>query len=129
MTDLEQIKRIIDVEYHDVLADIGSEIYHGKLRAFIIDGSYIDVWLSLKIPGRFSFHWERRHIDSTLYRHDNFPDLRWKDISSFPRHFHEGSQENLKDSPFDDDPSNGVRQFMNFVRQKLLDVNNFNIEH
>jgi hypothetical protein len=31
MTDLEKIKRIIDVEYHDVLANIGSEIHHGKI--------------------------------------------------------------------------------------------------
>jgi hypothetical protein len=120
MTDLEQIKRIIDIEYHDVLANISSEIYHGKLRAFIFDGSYIDVWLSTKIPGRFSFHWERRHIDFTLYRHDNFPDLRWKDIFSFPKHFHEGSQENVKDSRIDDDLGKGVRQFMNFVKQKLI---------
>lgn len=119
MTDLEQIKRVIDVEYYDVLGNIGSEICHGKLRAFFFDGSYIDVWLSTKIPGRFSFHWERRHIDSTLYRHDNFPDLRWKDILTFPKHFHEGSQENVKDSLLDDDPVKGVRQFMNFIKQKL----------
>jgi hypothetical protein len=40
-----------------------------KLRLTIIDGSLIDIFLSSS--DRYSCHWERRHLDGTLYRHDN----------------------------------------------------------
>lgn len=86
MIELEQLARILDIEYHDLLAG-SSQIYHDKIRAHLLDGSFVDVWFSKKIPGRFSYHWERRHLDGTIYRHDNFPDPRWKEISSFPKHF------------------------------------------
>lgn len=39
-----------------------------KLRLTVIDGSVIDVFLSLS--GRYSYHWERRFIDGTVYRHE-----------------------------------------------------------
>jgi hypothetical protein len=31
------------------------------LRVLITDGSYLDFWWSLEIPGRFAHHWERSH--------------------------------------------------------------------
>jgi len=120
MIELAQLARIIDVEYHDLLAG-SSRIYHDKIRAHLLDGSFVDIWFSRKIPGRFSYHWERRHIDGTIYRHDNFPDFRWKEISSFPKHFHEISQTKVRESSIDDNPVNGLRQFMDFVRDLLLE--------
>ena len=45
-----------------------------KLRLKIIDDSVVDVFLSAR--GRYSYHWERRHINGTLYRHDNAPHKR-----------------------------------------------------
>lgn len=119
MIDLTKIKRIIDIEHHDILADAGTDIYHDKIRAYILDGSVVDIWFSKKIPGRFSYHWERRHIDGRLYRHDNFPDPRWKNVSTFPKHFHNGSQSLVQESSIDDDPISGVRQFMSFVRKMM----------
>ncbi len=68
MIDLTKIKRIIDIEYHDILASSGTDIYHDKIRAYILDGSVVDIWFSKKIPGRFSYHWERRHINGKLVR-------------------------------------------------------------
>ncbi len=115
MADIFKLKRIVDIEYNDVTLD--SNIYHDKLRVFLKDGSTADIWFSNKIPGRFSFHWERRNIDGTMYRHDNFPDPRWKGVSTYPRHFHNGSQDNVERSEINDDPVSGVREFMNFVRK------------
>ena len=112
------LKKIIDIEYADLATD--SLIHRGKLRAFIVDGSFLDVWFSIKAPGRFSYHWERRHIDGTLYRHDNFPDKNWRRVSTYPKHFHNGSQDNVDASDIDDDPVRGLRQFMGFVRSALL---------
>jgi len=119
MIDLTRIRRIIDIEYHDILASSGTDIYHDKIRAYILDGSVVDIWFSKKIPGRFSYHWERRHIDGKLYRHDNFPDPHWKKVSTFPKHFHNGSQSQVQESSIDDDPTSGIRQFMSFVRKMM----------
>ena len=57
MADLGKLKRIVDIEYNDITRD--SSIHHDKLRAFIRDGSVVDIWFSKKIPGRFSYHWGR----------------------------------------------------------------------
>jgi hypothetical protein len=111
------LKRIIDLEYAGISAD--SIIIRGKLRAFLIDGSFVDVWFSQKIPGRFSYHWERRHIDGSMYRHDNFPDINWQGISTYPKHFHNGSQDAVEASHIQDNPPAGLSQFMEFVRCKL----------
>lgn len=119
MIDLTKLKRIIDIEFHDVLGGSGTDIYHDKIRAFIKDDSFVDIWFSRKIQGRFSYHWERGHIDNRIYRHDNFPDPRWKKISTFPKHFHNGSQRQVEESSIDDDPVTGLRQFMDFVRKRL----------
>lgn len=111
------LKRILDTEYVDILTDC--IISRGKLRAFVEDGSFIDIWFSLKISGRFSYHWERRHIDGSMYRHDNFPDTNWQRVSTYPKHFHNGSQDTVEESYIDDNPCVGLCQFMEFVRSQL----------
>ena len=113
MADLGKLKRIVDIEYSDITRD--SSIYHDKLRVFIIDGSIVDIWFSKKVPGRFSYHWERRQVNGKVYRHDNFPDPLWKGVSTFPKHFHNGSQNKVQESEINDDPATGVREFMDFI--------------
>ncbi len=115
--DLDTLKRIVEIEYGDVAND--SVIHHGKLRLFIVDGSVVDIWFSNKISGRFAYHWERRLVDGKIFRHDNFPDPRWKVLSTFPKHFHNGSQDNVQESKISDDPESGVREFMDFVRMTI----------
>jgi len=83
------------------------------------DDSFIDVWFSLKVSGRFSYHWERRHVDGIMFRHDNFPDTNWKIISTFPKHYHNRSQDAVEESNIDDDPFLALRQFMDFARSHL----------
>jgi len=53
MIKLPTIKRIVDIEYARIV--VSSEIFHDKLRTCIIDGSFVDIWFSTKIPGRFSY--------------------------------------------------------------------------
>jgi hypothetical protein len=57
-----------------------------KLRLILRDGSLIDIHVSRKIPDKFGFHWER--TDGSIFRYDNFPDIHWKHITTFPFHFH-----------------------------------------
>ena len=117
MTGLVKLKRVIDIEYGDIVKN--SLIHHDKLRVFIIDNSLVDIWFSSVIPERFSYHWERRHIDGTLYRYDNFPDPRWKRISTFPVHFHNGSQNQVQASSLSNDHLQSIHEFMDFVKRTL----------
>jgi len=90
-----------------------------KLRIILIDDGFVDVWLSKRLTSRFGFHWEHK-VAGLSYRYDNFPDIKWRNVSTFPYHFHNGSQNNVVDSSrFDKDIMEGFRDFMNWVRTKL----------
>ena len=117
MIDLSLIKRIVDIEYADIVKD--SEIQLDKLRVYLKDGSLVDVWFSRKIEGRFSYLWERRHLDGKIFRHDNFPDPRFKYVASFPKHFHNGFQDKAEESQLSEDPIKGIKEFMDFVKKKM----------
>ncbi len=90
-----------------------------KTRLLLEDGSHLDVHLSRVLRGRFSFHWERRHLDGRVYRYDNFPDRSARTLRSFPRHFHRGRQSPVVLSPFRARPDLGFSDFLDFVRGKL----------
>ena len=117
MTTLAELRRIAEVEFSTVVActDILSE----KLRIVLVDNSFVDVWLSRKLANRFGFHWERRHLDGTIYRYDNFPDVAWREVPTYPAHFHEGAQEHVTAAPFSLEPGQGFRDFMVYVRGKM----------
>lgn len=91
-----------------------------KLRLQIIDNSFLDVHIS--VSGRYSYHWERRLISGDLYRHDNAPHNPWRDVLTFPKHFHEASEANVTASYLSDDPQEALRTFLTFVRMKLADA-------
>jgi len=95
------------------------ENFYGKLRLHVSDGSYIDIWFSRKILGRYAYHWERRQINGSIYRYDNRPHARLKEMKTFPKHFHNGSDENIEESYLSDDPIDAVNLFLEFVRRKL----------
>jgi len=90
-----------------------------KLRLNIADGSLLDVFLS--VSGRYSYHWERRLTPKgDLYRHDNAPHNRWRYVSTFPKHFHDGSENNVVESHINPQPGSALREMLVFIRQKLL---------
>ena len=92
-----------------------------KLRLDIVDGSLLDVFIS--VTGRYSYHWERRLIGrGDLYRHDNAPHNRWRHVATFPKHFHDGSENNVVESSISDDHERAVREVLTFVRRKLLSM-------
>ena len=110
---LETLARIAEIEFSRVVID--SQIFGEKLRLFLIDSSYIDVWLSRITTSRFGFHWERRYLDGKFYRYDNFPDTAWQNVETYPRHFHNGTQDSVEAAPFSEDIEEGFRDFMNFI--------------
>lgn len=89
-----------------------------KLRLFLCDNSFIDIYYS--VSGKYSFHWDRRLNLNKIYRHDNAPHRKWKGISTFPKHFHNGSEETVEPSYIADNPESSLRQFLTFVMKHLL---------
>ncbi len=118
MSLLDELARIAEVEFSTIVT--GAQAIEPKRRFFLADGSFVDVWVSVKIPGRFGFHWERRHLDRTFYRYDNFPDPEWKAVSTFPYHFHDGTHDRVISSPFPSEAPEGFRAFMTFVTNRLV---------
>ena len=116
----KKISEICGSEYPDIVDD--DEIYYkssgapAKLRVHIIDGSFLDIWLSN--TGKYSYHWERRHIDGKVYRHDNAPHKKRAQVNTYPKHFHQGTDEKVVESSIPDDPIKAVRYVMDYVRKK-----------
>ena len=112
-----ELAKIAEDEFFDVV--LYSQIIAGKLRLHIVDGSYLDVWFSVKIKGRFAYHWERRMIDGSVYRYDNRPHENLKHMKSYPKHFHDGSDEEIKEGEFGEDPNEVLRAFLQLVSAKI----------
>jgi hypothetical protein len=116
--DLHQLKDIAEIEFNDIVKDvIISDI--NALRIILNDESFVDVWYSLKLEKRYSYHWERKHIDGAIYRHDNVPHKKWENVSSFPKHFHNGSEEYVIESHINEVPGDGLKYFLSFIKQKM----------
>jgi hypothetical protein len=115
--DLHHLRRIAEREFPDLVRS--TAIFRDKLRVLLVDDSYMDFWWSSQIPGRFAHHWERTHVDGTIYRHDNMPHPRWQKVATFPQHFHDGAQHTVVESDLPPDPEAAVRAFLEFA-QRLL---------
>jgi hypothetical protein len=113
IVNVQTLKDIAEIEFSDIVEDVIVDL--NELRIMLVDASFIDVWFSLKLKGRYSYHWERRFIDGSIYRHDNAPHLRWKDISTFPKHFHNGSEDIVILSHISDNPDLALKEFLGFV--------------
>ena len=89
-----------------------------KVRLRIVDGSMVDIFIS--VTGRYSYHWERNHGSTTvIFRHDNAPHKAWRSISTYPKHFHNGSEMNVTESHIRTQPAEATREFCQFIRQTL----------
>jgi hypothetical protein len=117
LVDVARLREIAEVEFADIVVEAFSPDTN-ELRVILTDGSFVDVWFSLKLQGRYSFHWERRAIDGKIYRHDNAPHKRWQSVSTFPRHFHDGNEANVTESHISEDPAEALSEFLTFVRSK-----------
>ena len=89
-----------------------------KLRLNIVDGSIVDIFYST--GGKYSYHWDRRIVNGSIYRHDNASHKRWRKIKTFPKHFHQGAEYVVKESYISDDPLFAIEEFLRFVRSELI---------
>lgn len=118
IVDIEKLKDIIEIEFSEIIEDVVPTDIN-ELRIVLNDGSFIDVWFSLKLEGRYSYHWERKLIDGTIYRHDNAPHLKWQSVSTFPKHFHDGSEDIVVSSHISDNPESALKEFLSFASERI----------
>jgi hypothetical protein len=97
LIDVERLREIAEIEFADIVIEAQVPDLN-ELRVMLTDGSFVDVWFSLKRHGRYSFHWERQALDGRIYRHDNAPHQRWQSVATFPRHFHNGGETEVEES-------------------------------
>jgi len=116
--DVKRLREIAEIEFVDIVAEVLVPDIN-ELRIILTDGSFVDVWFSLKLVDRYGFHWERRALDGKIYRHDNAPHRRWQSITTFPHHFHDGSESNVSENHLSHIPAEAVRQFLAFVRDRI----------
>lgn len=113
---LQEIKSIIEDQFLDFVVEIFNPSPE-KLRLILKDKSFIDIRISSTVTGRFDFHWEKTHIDGTIYRYDNFPDTKFKKLKTFPCHFHQQKDNKVVASPFAKTLPKAFIDFMLFVRE------------
>ena len=115
---MEQLCDIAEIEYADIVIEAWVPGLN-TLRITLRDGSFVDVWYPLKLAGRYSYHWERHAIDGTIYRHDNAAHQQWQAVRTFPNHFHDGYEDQVRESDISADPKTALREFLGFVRASL----------
>tara|TARA_Y100000031_G_scaffold153837_1_gene200069 strand:- start:2529 stop:2897 length:369 start_codon:yes stop_codon:yes gene_type:complete len=112
------LKNIALQEFPDVV--VSASVLRGplnvakSLRIFLTDNSFLEIWIS---NDKYSYHWQR--IDKKICRHDNAPHKKHNHIKTFPKHFHDGSEDNAIESNISDKPNNAIREFLKFVREKI----------
>jgi hypothetical protein len=112
-----RLKNIALQEFPDVV--VSASVVRGplnvakSLRIFFIDNSFLEIFISNK---KYSYHWQ---LPDKVYRHDNAPHFKHKHIKTFPKHFHEGSEDNVKESKISDNPNNALREFLKFVKDHV----------
>lgn len=116
----DELIRLAEMEFGDIVArteTIGRRAGVAlKMRVHLVDATIVDVWLSPDL-NRYAYHWEQRAVRGLLHRHDNAPDH--PDIPTFPKHFHNGSEEAIEASYIPDEPEQALRSFLTFVRTSL----------
>jgi len=88
----EKLKDIIETEYSDIVEYVLLPDIN-ELRVFLINGSFLDI---------------------------NAPHRNWEKVKTFPKHLHNGTEENVIESHISDNPEEVVREFLDFIRGKML---------
>lgn len=118
----KRIKRNVELKFSDILKS--AELMQGtagrirRLRLHLIDNTFVDIWYSS--DNSYSYHWEQRNIRNAIYRHDNAPHKKWRNVSTFPKHCHDGTQINVTESFLPDNYENAVEEFLRLVREKMV---------
>jgi hypothetical protein len=81
---------------------------------------FTTVVVSGEVKGKYSYHWDRSLSTGKIYRHDNAPHHKWGKLSTFPRHFHNGSEDIVVPSNIPEDPELALKEFLNFAIEIIV---------
>jgi hypothetical protein len=114
-----KLKSTAESNYRDIVRSTkligGKTSEPNKLRIYFINGSFLDVWLTQE--GDYSYHWESTLQNGMIHRWDNAPDH--PQIPSFPKHFHDGSNKNVKESSLSENPEHALIEILDFIKTRL----------
>lgn len=115
----QTLEKIAQTDFSDIVKDTaligGRSAQPNKLRVFLMDGSFLDVWLS--DDGDYSFHWEQRAVRGLIHRWDNAPDH--PEIETFPHHFHDGTEKNVRVSKLDTNFEIAFKEILIFIKTEI----------
>ncbi len=117
---LDKLAHIARTEFGDIVRVI--QFVHRraglveKIRLLLRDDTVAAVWIN-PTGTRYSFHWEQRAKRGLIHRFDNAPDF--PNLATFPKHFHNGAEEQVEESRLSDDPETALREFLSFIRTRL----------
>lgn len=115
----KQLEKIALSDFSDIVKDTaligGRSSQPNKLRIYLIDGSFLDIWLSEE--NDYSYHWEQRAVRGLIHRWDNAPDHI--EIDTFPHHFHDGNDKNVKSSRLNPDIIIAFKEVLGFIKNNL----------
>ena len=119
-----KLEKLALSRFSDIIED--SEIIYSlagrarKLRLYLIDETFIDIWYSMDKD--YSYHWEQRNIRDEIYRHDNAPHRKWREIPTFPKHCHDKTEDIVVESTLPDDAKDALIEFLSIVRKRLIEL-------
>lgn len=59
LVNVDRLCEIAEVEFAKIVTEAFSPNLN-EVRIILVDGSFVDLWFSLKLEGRYSYHWERQ---------------------------------------------------------------------
>lgn len=117
-----QYQNLIDIAMHEFDDVISSTDFIGgtlsdpnKLRLYLYDTSFMDIWLSM--DGDYAYHWERRRQTGEIFRWDNAP--HYPKLSTYPDHFHKGDENSVVESHLSGTSESAFREILNFIRAHI----------
>jgi len=115
----KNLEKIARSDFPEIVKDTaligGRSSQPNKLRIYLIDGSFLDVWLSEE--NDYSYHWEQRAVRGLIHRWDNAPDHI--EIDTFPHHFHDGEDKNVTNSQLNTDIRIAFKEILSFIKRNL----------
>lgn len=87
------------------------------IRIQLKGGIFIDIFQSPHDESKFAIHADTK--DRKIFRLDCRPERKYQKLSTFPWHFHKGSEYNIVASPFSKDKRNAISQFLKFIHKAI----------
>ncbi len=108
------IARCAEDHFSDIILE-APFIYSDKVRLIFIGGSFMDI--RYPVDSKYSFHWQ---LEDEIIRIDTAP--HHHKVSTYPRHMHMGTEENVVDDPVTragNTIEENVMSVLEFVRNKI----------